>query len=170
VKHFALISVLCVSLALVACGDEGESSDTPSGADLTKVAGAPNPPKINLKPGPTPKKLFVKDIKVGPGAVAKLGQTLTVQYVDAAYSNGETYEVRWRGQGVGNEPLTFVLGGGGVNPGWEIGLKGMKVGGRREVRVPTRMSLTIAKVYIVELLEISEIPPAGGSKQASSGS
>jgi peptidylprolyl isomerase len=162
--------MLCASLALVACGDESQSSTTESGPDLTKVDGAPNPPKINLKPQPTPKKLFVKDIKVGPGAVAKLGQTLKVQYVDAGYGTGETYEVRWRGQGSGNEPLTFVFGGGGVNEGWEIGLKGMKVGGRRELHVPTRMSLTIAKVYIVELLEVSGTPSGQGSKQASSSS
>ncbi len=152
VKYFVLVLAFCLSAGLVACGGES-SSGAQSGPDLTEVAGVPNPPNIQLPPGPAPKKLIVKDLKVGPGAVVKQEELLRVQYVDAAYPTGHTYEVRWRGDH--DKPISFVLGAGSVNKGWEIGLKGMKVGGRRELRVPERLSIVgISKVYVVELLAI----------------
>jgi hypothetical protein len=163
VKYFVLILAICLSATLVACGSESSSGAAQSGPELTEVAGAPNPPDVQLPPGPFPKKLVVKDLKIGSGAVVKEGAQLRVQYVDAAYPTGHTYEVRWRGDH--DKPLSFVLGAGSVNKGWEIGLKGMKVGGRRELRVPARLSIVgVSKVYVVELLAIEAEAVSGGAQ------
>lgn len=151
-KPFALISLICISLGLVACGGESSSSATQSQSSPTDAAGASTPPDVQLPPGPPPKKLVVKDLKVGSGAAIKGGERILVQYVDAAYSNGKTYEVRWTG--AEDPPYSFVLGTAGVAKGFQMGLKGMKVGGRRELRVPARLSFTGAKVYVIELLAI----------------
>src|SRR5438045_1428876 len=65
-------------------------------------------------------------------AAARPGDTVTVQYVGANYKGGKQFDASWdRGQ-----PFTFPLGGGQVIPGWDKGVVGMKVGGRRELIIP----------------------------------
>ena len=89
-------------------------------------------PEIEFPYGDPPAELDVVDITEGNGAEAKPGQTVRVHYVGVAFSTGEEFDASWnRG-----EPLEFRLGAGRVIPGWDQGLVGMKVGGRRQLTIP----------------------------------
>ena len=89
-------------------------------------------PEIEFPYGDPPTALDVCDISEGTGAEAKPGQTVRVHYVGVAFSTGEEFDASWnRG-----EPLEFRLGAGRVIPGWDQGLIGMKVGGRRQLTIP----------------------------------
>lgn len=92
-------------------------------------------PKVKLPSGPPPKKLEIKDLEQGSGPGAKAGDEVTVQYVGVNYKNGKEFDASWdRG-----EPFTFELGSGMVIGGWEQGVEGMKVGGRRELIIPPEL-------------------------------
>jgi peptidylprolyl isomerase len=89
-------------------------------------------PIIATPSGQPPAQLMVKDLVKGKGKAAKPGDTISVQYVGTSWSNGQEFDASWdRGQ-----PFSFQLGAGMVIPGWDQGLKGMKVGGRRELIIP----------------------------------
>lgn len=94
-----------------------------------RLGGKPGVPKGE---GPPPKQLTAKDWVPGVGAVAKNGDKVTVQYVGINYKSGKEFDSSWDR----NEPFTFTLGAGEVIPGWDQGLVGMKVNGRREMVIP----------------------------------
>nr|WP_202514298.1 MULTISPECIES: FKBP-type peptidyl-prolyl cis-trans isomerase [unclassified Streptomyces] len=78
----------------------------------------------------------IKDIWEGEGAEAKAGQTVSVHYVGVAFSTGEEFDASWnRGT-----PLQFQLGAGQVIKGWDQGVQGMKVGGRRQLTIPAHLA------------------------------
>ena len=108
-----------------AAADQGES-----GVKVTGELG--EKPKIEVPGGDPPTELVIEDIKEGDGAEAKAGQTVTVQYVGALFKDGTEFDNSWdRG-----EPFSFPLGQGQVIPGWDQGVEGMKVGGRRVLMIP----------------------------------
>ena len=72
----------------------------------------------------------------GDGAEAKAGDKITVQYVGVGYRSEEEFDSSWSR----NEPFTFTLGAGEVIPGWDQGIAGMKVGGRRELIIPPNLA------------------------------
>lgn len=82
-----------------------------------------------------PTELVTEDIVVGDGAEAKEGDTVSVQYVGALFDNGTEFDASWQGDGPG-QAFEFTLGGGQVIPGWDEGVAGMKVGGRRVLVIP----------------------------------
>lgn len=85
--------------------------------------------------GSPPQGLVVRDLDVGAGPEANKGDDVKVHYVGAYYKNGEVFDSSWdRGPA-----LPFTLGSGAVLPGWEQGVEGMKVGGRRELVVPPEL-------------------------------
>ncbi|HTN25646.1 MAG TPA: FKBP-type peptidyl-prolyl cis-trans isomerase [Solirubrobacteraceae bacterium] len=89
-------------------------------------------PAIPKPTGKPPKTLVVKDIVKGTGATAKAGDAITVQYVGVDFKTGKQFDASWdRGQ-----PFQFQLGAQMVIPGWDQGVAGMKVGGRRELVIP----------------------------------
>ena len=89
-------------------------------------------PEIDFPGGEPPENLEITDVWEGEGAVAKAGDTVQVHYVGVAYSTGEEFDASWnRG-----EPLEFRLGVGQVIAGWDQGVQGMKVGGRRQLIIP----------------------------------
>jgi peptidylprolyl isomerase len=89
-------------------------------------------PEIDFPGGEPPADLEITDIWEGDGAVAKSGDTVRVHYVGVAYSTGEEFDASWnRG-----DPLEFRLGLGQVISGWDQGVQGMKVGGRRQLVIP----------------------------------
>jgi peptidylprolyl isomerase len=91
---------------------------------------------VTVPKGAPPKKLEVREIEEGTGAEAKSGDEVTVQYVGVNYKNGKEFDASWdRG-----EPFTFQLGAGMVIPGWDQGVEGMKVGGRRELIIPPELA------------------------------
>jgi len=93
-------------------------------------------PEIDFPEGPAPADLEVTDIWAGDGEEAKAGRTIRVHYVGVAYSTGEEFDASWnRG-----EPLEFQLGIGRVIAGWDQGIQGMRVGGRRRLVIPPHMA------------------------------
>jgi peptidylprolyl isomerase len=93
-------------------------------------------PEIDFPGGEPPAELQITDIWEGNGAAANPGDTVQVHYVGVAYSTGEEFDASWnRG-----DPLQFELGAGRVIQGWDQGLQGMKVGGRRQLIIPPAMA------------------------------
>lgn len=89
-------------------------------------------PEVDFPGGEPPADLEITDIWEGDGAVAKAGDTVMVHYVGVAYSTGEEFDASWnRG-----DPLEFRLGAGQVIAGWDQGVQGMRVGGRRQLVIP----------------------------------
>jgi peptidylprolyl isomerase len=131
------------SLILCACGSKSaqqSSADaaaspsaqrTPPSAGTSPLAGD-SKPTVTIPDGPPPPALQVTDLRVGSGAEATAGKTVTVQYVGVAWSTRKQFDASWdRGQ-----PFTFQLGGGNVIAGWDRGVVGMRVGGRRQLIIP----------------------------------
>lgn len=93
-------------------------------------------PEIDFPGGEPPADLEIKDIWEGDGPEAKAGDTVSVHYVGVAFSSGEEFDASWnRGT-----PLRFQLGVGQVIPGWDQGVQGMKVGGRRQLIIPPHLA------------------------------
>jgi peptidylprolyl isomerase len=89
-------------------------------------------PEVDFPDGEPPVTLEVTDIWEGEGKEASPGDRVRVHYVGVAYSTGEEFDASWdRG-----EPLEFRLGAGQVIAGWDQGVRGMKVGGRRQLIIP----------------------------------
>jgi peptidylprolyl isomerase len=143
-----LIAAVCAVTALAAagCGGAGGAKDTgPSKAPTVAAPPAPakptgalaHKPKVQVPSGPAPKTLQVKDLVKGNGAVAKSGDNLSVQYVGVLYKNGKEFDSSWSR---GAQPFAFQLGTGGVIPGWDKGVPGMRVGGRRELVIPAKLA------------------------------
>lgn len=92
-------------------------------------------PEIDFPEGPTPEDLVIEDIWEGDGAEATAGDTVSTHYVGVAHSTGEEFDASWnRGA-----PLDFRVGVGQVIAGWDRGLLGMKVGGRRKLTIPAHL-------------------------------
>ncbi|HET7445179.1 MAG TPA: FKBP-type peptidyl-prolyl cis-trans isomerase [Solirubrobacterales bacterium] len=132
-----LTIAVCLALAVAGCGGSDDSS---SGTGAETSASAPQE-SINKKPvvevpsEPPPTRLKAVDLIEGTGKTAKNGDTVSVQYVLVDYQSGKEIESSWEG-----EPFTFELGTGGVIPGWDIGVQGMKEGGRRELIIPPELA------------------------------
>lgn len=93
-------------------------------------------PEIDFIDGPPPADLVVTDEKIGEGEQAGHGNTVACHYVGVAHASGEEFDASWnRG-----EPLSFRLGSGQVIPGWEQGVMGMRVGGRRKLVIPPHLA------------------------------
>ena len=92
-------------------------------------------PEIDFPGDTPPSDLVVEDQIVGDGAEAVAGSTVLAHYVGVAHSTGEVFDASWnRG-----EPLRFRLGVGQVIAGWDQGLQGMRVGGRRKITIPPHL-------------------------------
>jgi peptidylprolyl isomerase len=149
-----IVYAAAVILALVAggCGSSSSSVDSsiqpaPAAGPSTTASVASTPttpanPALAKKPaiakgtGPAPTKLVVRDLVKGTGPAAAAGQTLSVQYVGVLYKTGKQFDASWdRGQ-----PFSFTLGTGGVIKGWDMGLVGMHVGGRRQLIIPASLA------------------------------
>jgi peptidylprolyl isomerase len=109
-----------------ASGATSTTATTPTSGPLSKE------PTVPPQSGTPPTKLVTKEIITGTGPEAKAGETVTVNYVGVLYKGGKEFDASWKR----NEPFTFTLGRGQVIPGWDQGVAGMKVGGRRLLIIP----------------------------------
>ena len=92
-------------------------------------------PQIDKPAGDIPFELGIEDLTVGDGEEATSGKKVSVHYVGVAFSTGEEFDASWnRGQ-----PFRFPLGAGRVIQGWDDGVAGMKVGGRRRLVIPPHL-------------------------------
>ncbi|MFM7686162.1 MAG: FKBP-type peptidyl-prolyl cis-trans isomerase, partial [Actinomycetota bacterium] len=95
----------------------------------------PERPTIAIPEGEPPTELILVDEVVGDGDEATIGKRVVVHYVGAAWSNGREFDASWnRGS-----TFDFRLGAREVIEGWDQGVKGMKVGGRRRLTIPPHM-------------------------------
>ncbi len=93
-------------------------------------------PFVDKPDGDIPFDLGIEDIAVGDGDEAVAGTTVSVHYVGVSFLTGEEFDASWnRGR-----PFDFKLGKGQVIPGWDQGVQGMKVGGRRKLTIPSAMA------------------------------
>ena len=93
-------------------------------------------PEIDPPEGDIPFELGIEDIVVGDGPEATSGSKVSVHYAGVSFSTGEEFDASWnRGQ-----PFEFRLGKGQVIPGWDTGVEGMRVGGRRKLIIPSAMA------------------------------
>jgi peptidylprolyl isomerase len=93
-------------------------------------------PTVTFPSAAPPTSLVKEDLIAGKGAVAAAGDTVTVQYVGASYQIQKVFQASWNTAG----PFSFALGEGQVIPGWDQGVAGMKVGGRRELIIPAALA------------------------------
>jgi peptidylprolyl isomerase len=159
-----LLAALIAAFALAACGsdDSGTSTDA-SAAEPTTAGDVDTSTKPDVQPpgGDLSDELVVEDLVVGDGAKAETGSLVTVQYVGIDAETGEEFDASWdRG-----EPFSFQLGGGQVIEGWDEGVAGMKVGGRRELIIPPDQAYgkqgsppaigpDATLVFVVDLLDV----------------
>jgi peptidylprolyl isomerase len=147
--------------ALAKASAGAKASETATTAAATTPTSGPlsKEPTVTVSTAPAPSKLIVKDVIVGTGPEAKAGESLTVNYVGALYKGGKVFDASWKR----NEPFTFALGKGQVIAGWDQGLVGMKVGGRRQLIIPASLGYgargsgssippNAALVFVVDLL------------------
>jgi peptidylprolyl isomerase len=114
-------------------------------------------PEVDFHPEPAPTELVVRDLTVGEGATAKPGDTVTVHYVGVDYETGEKFDASW-GRG---EPATFPLNN--LIKGWQDGIPGMQVGGRRELICPPALAYGTSGghrlsgrtlIFVIDLLQV----------------
>ena len=119
----------------------------------------PERPEIDAPDGPAPTELVVEDIVVGDGPEAAAGSTVDVHYLGVEYETGEEFDASWnRGQSI-NFPLRSLIAG------WQQGIPGMKVGGRRKLVVPPELAYGPAGgghrlsgktlIFVIDLLGVS---------------
>ena len=191
-KHKTLpliVAVLALAAAVAGCGtstasgivlapSSGATADTATAASAsasatttTATSSAPatplpsalkTEPQVSPPSGAPPKTLVVKDLIKGTGpAVTSTNQTLTVQYVGKVYKTGTVFDASWSHPGA--QPTALPLSG--VIPGWQKGLIGMKVGGRRELIIPpsegygstaqAKIPANSTLVFVIDLHSIS---------------
>lgn len=92
-------------------------------------------PSVTIPDTAPPAELVIEDLVVGDGAEAQAGVTVNVDYVGVSWSTGQEFDASWNR----NSIFSFALGGGMVIQGWDQGVAGMKVGGRRRLTIPPAM-------------------------------
>ncbi len=156
-----LIGVFLVALVVAVILATTGGDDAPEAFDPTSIS----KPEVEVPDGPPPDELQINDITEGEGTEAQVGDTLTMQYVGVNYSNGKEFDTSWDKP----EPFSFQLGAGSVIPGWDQGIVGMKVGGRRELTIPPDLGYGAqgsppdippdeTLIFIVDLLDVQ--PPS----------
>lgn len=167
VKTLVAIAV-CGALALAGCGGDdsstGSTATTGSTRTETTTTDSPPPeglvgpePQVQVPKGPPPEKLVVRELKKGSGKEARTGDEITIQFAGIEF-NGKPIDSSWKLGG----PFEFTLGTTVASPGWEKGIPGMRVGGRRELIMPWTLTHNYpaenrkkeAWVYVIDLLEV----------------
>ena len=147
-----ILSVATACILLLGCGnDGGESAATDSSTEVpTSIEIVPTPtpagdvdnadlsvkPLVTIPPSSPPTELLIEDLVVGSGSPVGVGDFLIMDYVGVSYSTGLQFDASWdRGS-----PFPFELGAGRVIQGWDQGIVGMSVGGRRSLTIPPELA------------------------------
>lgn len=178
-KRLLLAAALAMALtALTACSDEAPrdlSSSTPPSeppsltacttqpsvaASVTGTSDLGKKPEIEIPDTAPPCGLVVGDIVPGSGAAAETGKEIVVKYVGVTYADGKEFDASWNS----GRDFPFSLGGGQVIPGWDQGIVGMKVGGRRQLTIPPDLAYgpggrgpippNATLVFVVDLVKV----------------
>ena len=157
-RTLILTVVACAPIYVAGCG----GGDSTTGSETTAASPPTTKPVVKPPKGAPPKQLEVKDLVEGEGDGAVAGDSVSVDYVGVNYKSGKEFDSSWSR----NEPFTFTLGAGEVIPGWDQGVEGMKIGGRRELIIPPELAYGSAGnppaippnetlIFVVDLREIS---------------
>ena len=147
-----ILSVATAGILLLGCGnDGGQSAATDSSTEIpTSIEIVPTPtpagdvdnadlsvkPLVTIPPSSPPTELVIEDLVVGSGSPVGVGDFLIMDYVGVSYSTGLQFDASWdRGS-----PFPFELGAGRVIQGWDQGIVGMSVGGRRSLTIPPELA------------------------------
>jgi peptidylprolyl isomerase len=178
-KFPLMILALCAALVLAIAGCGGSSDSSTGSKESTEpsattgsteaskestestTADKKTKPKVTVPKGISPKNFATKELEPGTGPRAKAGDEVTVQYVGVGYDSEEEFDSSW-----GKEPFPFTLGAGQVIKGWDQGVEGMKVGGRRELLIPANLAYGAegrppqiapneALIFVIDLLSIN---------------
>ena len=175
---FLAVLVIVVVIVLVAQGgdDNGGGGDSaaaigPDCSTETDIStDTSTKPEFDVPTGAAPKDLECVDVVEGDGETAEAGDQLTVQYVGVDYDDGKQFDASWDN----GQPFPFQLGAGMVIPGWDEGIEGMKVGGRRELIIPADSAYgaqgqppsikpNATLVFVVDLLDAQAAPAGAGT-------
>jgi FKBP-type peptidyl-prolyl cis-trans isomerase len=127
--RFRLLTTLFAAALAAGCG-----SDSPTAVSIEQTTFAPSLGVDLASSTKLPSGLYYRDITVGTGASLASGQTVGMRYV-GSFANGEEFD-----SNPAPEPIfSFRLGAGQVIKGWDLGLVGMKVGGRRQLIIPPEL-------------------------------
>ena len=118
-------------------------------------------PDVTIPGGTPPTSLDIEDLEVGDGHEARAGSEVQVHYVGVAWSTGKQFDASWDRR----EPFSFRLGAGQVIPGWDQGVAGMRIGGRRRLTIPPDLAYGSrgaggvigpgeTLVFVVDLLDV----------------
>jgi peptidylprolyl isomerase len=155
---------LALAVAVTGCGGGSDSSSDSTGSSASaesSLTDTSKKPEATVPEGISPQKFAYKDIVEGTGATAKSGDKVTVQYEGLGFDSEKEFDSSWSR----NEPFSFTLGGGEVIKGWDQGVEGMKVGGRRELVIPGNLAYGPAGsppsigpnetlIFVIDLLEV----------------
>jgi peptidylprolyl isomerase len=177
-----MVATAAVAMAAAACGSSTSPSASPPAGQPGSATTAPTttttsasfapvsmptaagtfgtpPPAVTVPTGPPPTVLESSDLITGTGATAEKGDTITVQYVLVSYATDAVIQSSWTSMS-----FSFPLGEGQVIPGWDKGVVGMKVGGRRELIIPPALGYgaqvqqgipaNSTLVFIIDLLKV----------------
>lgn len=142
-------------------GERGDGTGQSRGGEENRVVVVRGEPRLEAPEGTPPKRLVVVDIARGRGAVARRGDKITIRYLGIVYETGEQFDSTWER----NQTFTYKLGSGLTVPGFERGVEGMRVGGRRKLIVPPRLAYgarglppkvppNSTLVFVVDLIEV----------------
>jgi peptidylprolyl isomerase len=178
VRTWTIAVLAAAGLGLAACGSSSSSTTSTTSAAATTTPASTVPvatiaqpsapgtigtePTITIPPGAPPTQLESKDLIVGTGPAVKSGDQASVQYVGVAYSSGKVFDSSWSRK----QAFPFVLGQGQVIAGWDQGVVGMQVGGRREIIIPpglayrdkspgSGIAANDTLIFIVDLVKIN---------------
>jgi len=167
----ALGLALMLGAGLAGCGGEGDTvaeaspSCSADGQGASTTADLTTKPTITVSPCQPPTTLQVQDVVEGEGEAVRAGDVVNVKYVGVTYADGKQFDASWdRG-----DDFSFPIGASQVIPGWDQGLLGMKVGGRRLLVIPPDLGYGAqgagsdippgaTLVFVVDLVSIG--PPA----------
>lgn len=184
-KLSILFTFAVLAVIVSGCGGDGAGYPTQSELDAAAPASATDetgsteetsskpgkPPKVTGKfgskpeiatpSGDPPEKLVIKDLKEGTGKEAASGDEVTVNYLGVTWDGGTEFDASF-----GKDPFKFALGEGAVIKGWDEGVEGMKVGGRRLLIIPPDLAYGEAGqgasippnatlVFVVDLVKVS---------------
>ena len=128
--RFRLLTTLVAAALAAGCG-----SDSPTAVPIEQTTFAPSL-GVNLAASTKlPSGLYYRDLTVGTGTTLASGQTLGMRYV-GSFANGEVFDSNPEPKPI----FSFRLGAGQVIKGWDLGLVGMKVGGRRQLIIPPELA------------------------------
>ena len=180
----SLLACAALATVLTACGGEDTADDptvaspTPTAQECSSAAPSSEPvttsttdlatkPEIEVPDSDPPCALATADVVVGTGAEAVPGSQVEVKYVGVLYDGGEEFDSSWSRSP--DETLPFQLGAQGVIPGFDQGVTGMKVGGRREIIIPSDLAYGpsgqgpippgATLIFVIDLVQVT---PAAG--------